>query len=125
MKLIRCIWFLILKRFGIRMSSVKKKCISSLEERLFEIDDDEYLITIAMLDAGFDCESIFVTLRTARRKRSFKRQLTKLGIKGVNLQNLLDHFITELRSDMKIEELVMQAHQEYLNALENKKSYTV
>lgn len=122
MKLIRCIWFLILKWFGIPMNSIREKCISSLEERLCEIDDDEYLITMAMLDAGIDCEAVFNTLLTGRRKKSFKRQLIKLGIKGISLENLINHYITDLRGSMKIEQLVMLANEKYLNALKKKKS---
>lgn len=122
MRWLRRVWFLILKLIGIPMSSMHKNCISNLEEQLHEIDDDEYLIAITMLDAGIDCESVFNTLRTARRKRAFKRKLMQLGIKGANLDHLLEQFMIDLRGIKKIDDLVQKAHQDYLEAVEKRKS---
>lgn len=117
MKWIKQVWFRILKFIGCPISSFHKNCISSLEERLFEIDDDEHLIALKMLGAGHDCDSVFNTLRIARRKRSFKRKLSQLGIKGANLEHLLEQYMNELRGSTKIDDLVNKANQKYLDSL--------
>ena len=104
------------------MSSVHKNCISDLEERLAEIDDDEYFIAITMLDAGNDCESVYNTIRIARRKRAFKRKLIQLGIKGASLEHLLEKYLPELRGSTKIDDLIQNAQKEYLEAAEKRKA---
>jgi hypothetical protein len=121
MKWIRKFLFCVLKLIGVPMSSMHKKCISILEERLAEIDDDEYFIAVTMLDSGNDCESVYNTIRIARRKRAFKRKLIQLGIKGASLEHLVDNFLADLRGATKIDELVQKAHQDYLEAAEKRK----
>jgi hypothetical protein len=122
MKLLRVVWFKFLKLLGFSMNAMYKKCISSLEERLSELDDDEYFVAIMMLDAGSDCEAVFITLRTARRKRTFKRKLAHLGIKGASVEHLLEKFMNDLRSDSKIDNLVTNASTEYADAAERRKA---
>ncbi len=121
MKWIRKILLLVLKFIGVPMSSLHKNCISNLEERLAEIDDDEYFFAVTMLDAGNDCESVYKAIRIARRKRAFKRKLIQLGIKGASLEHLLEKYMPDLRGNTKIDDLVQKAHQDYLEAAEKRK----
>lgn len=115
MRWIRKLYFLILRTIGISMSAVHSKCISILEERLSEIDDDEYFIAIAMLDSGLDCNAVFNTLRTARRKRAFRRKLIELGIKGAYLDKLTENYMSDLRGNTKVDDLITRAHQDYMD----------
>ena len=116
MKLLLHIWFnfIIFWRNLIALNS--DDCISSIEERLSEISDDEYFVAQTMQDGGIDCELIFTTLLVSRRKISFIRKMNKLGIKGVNLEHLVKTYMNELRGNAKIDDLVSRANQEYIDA---------
>lgn len=120
MKWIKQIWLKFLQSIGYKMTSDYKKCICNLEERLSSIDDDELLIAIKMLDAEIDCEIVFNTLRIARRKKLFKRKLNQLGIKGPNLEHLLDQYLSDLRGSTKVDDIVSAAN--YSDTLKKKKA---
>lgn len=122
MKWARKLYIFILKSIGIPMSTIHSKCIAYLEKNLVEIDDDEHFIAITMLDAGLDCDSVYNTLRVARRKRAFRRKLLELGIKGANLDQLVDNYMSDLRGNTKVDDLVKKAQQDYMDWQEKLKS---
>ena len=121
MKWLRWVWFNLLRLIGIPMNSAHENCISALEDKLSGLTDDEAMLVEKMLDAGCDCDSVFATLWTARRKQALKRKLIQLGIKGSNLEHLIEQYLLVLRGNSKIDDLVTKASQEYNEALEKRK----
>lgn len=123
MRWLRFIWFKILKCIGIPMTSIHKECISKLENQLSEIDDDEYHMALTMLDVGIKCDLVLFALLLARRKRAFIRKLKQFGIKGTNLEYLIEKYLPDLKNTtIKVDELVTKASQEYEEALEKKRN---
>lgn len=122
MKWAKKIYFFTLKLLGIKMSTIHSTCIAYLEQNLVEINDDEHFIAIAMLDSGLDCNAVFNTLRTARRKRSFRRKLIELGIKGAYLDKIIEDYISDLRGNTKVDDLVTKAQQDYMDWQDKLKS---
>lgn len=121
MRWLRWFWFKILKFIGIPMTSAHENCISGLEDKLSGLTDDEAMLVEKMLDAGCDCDSVFATLWTARRKQALKRKLIQLGIKGSSLEHLIEKFLPDLRGSSKVDDLVSKASHEYNDALEKRK----